>query len=153
MQISPLLTLLSLALTLPSALAGDTLTRVICHCSMSNYNRYAHIFTYTNGRTGETFNAGKVCGAEMNAINRCPEDYFYGPSVRTCSEDERFCYNEEYFTKNKYSFDGKEASVGHAGEPEPSEMDCNEACKMVMTGFTGGIGGTMEVYRDIEPGL
>ncbi|KAL8681271.1 MAG: hypothetical protein Q9186_002582 [Xanthomendoza sp. 1 TL-2023] len=151
MQPAYLLTLLTLSL---STLAADTLTRDICHCAAtSDYVGYARQFTYTNGRTGLTFTAQKSCFGLIASAPPCSEDIFVTPGYKTCSEGKRFCYNEEFIHKDKYSFDGQEASLKHAGHPESSGVDCNEVCGMLKEGMRASGKGTNEVFKEIEPGL
>ena len=144
------------ALTAPAATGGDALIREFCQCEDGSGGvGYKRIISYINGRTGETSNSNEECVGVVANPPQCNTDTFYLPGVRSCSADKRFCYDAEITSKDKYSWDGKTASLKDAGEPSKSGLfGCDTLCNTLKEGFKPGpLGNTNEAYYSIQPGL
>ncbi|KAH7020917.1 uncharacterized protein B0I36DRAFT_367393 [Microdochium trichocladiopsis] len=134
------------------ASAADKLNRNICICEGGGQANYNIAITYYNGRLNKFFNAAKRCQGPVGIPQKCSLDQLYLPGVRICGEgpSSGFCYDFEVTSRDKYSLDGKGASVPRNPQPD---YDCNGLCNSLWPGTSKGIGSTSEVYYDINPGL
>ncbi|KAJ1323210.1 hypothetical protein MN608_11356 [Microdochium nivale] len=140
------------ALLAGNALAADALHRNICVCDGAGQVNHNIAISYYNGRLNKWFNAHRKCQGPISNPPKCSLDSYYLPGVRVCGEGDssRFCYDFEVTSRDKYKFDGKEASVPKNPQPD---YDCNSLCKSLWPGTQRAIGSTSEAYYNINPGL